>query len=102
MIHIATFNIQGLNEGSNEFKTEIKNNIGENKECEDKTPTPNVQKLANYANNKQDNNGRNTWLALSIQCDAIWEVCNATKKMTLKNTKIFFFRYGVRTWHIKK
>ena len=55
-MHRAILNIQGINEDSNEFQTEIKNNAEENKECEDENSTPNVQHLTRDANKEKDNN----------------------------------------------
>ena len=50
-----------------------------------------MQQFARETNDKEDNNGGKTWLDLSSQCDAICEVCDATKKMKMSNAKLATF-----------
>ena len=51
LMHIATLNIQWLNEYSNAFQTEIKNNIEENKECNEENSTSNFQQNTKDSSN---------------------------------------------------
>ena len=87
----AMLNIQGLNEDSNAFQTEIENNMEENKGFNDEKSAPNMKPFSRDTKNKEDNNGGKTWLDIISQCDEICEVYNVTKKMKLSNAKLATF-----------
>ena len=47
-----------------------------------------MQPTTRNANINDDDNRRKSWLYLSSQFDAVWEVCKTTMKLTVENIKL--------------